>query len=81
MFDSGFTTADYWVGATQSIPRINVFRCNDGTFFNTNLWAVGEPNRYMRGGAKCVEMLSSGDNYKFGDDACGRKQDYICESE
>ena len=64
-----------FVGASDMMIE-GVFRWTDGEVADTTEWHPGQPAGGR--GENCLYMKKSY-GYKFGDRACGIKQEYLCQ--
>ncbi|XP_069066163.1 C-type lectin-like [Pleurodeles waltl] len=72
LYPSGLTRA--WLGGIY-LQQGKSYVWTDGTNFNYQNWAPGEPNNYY-GKESCMEMFRNG---KWNDLPCHSRQAFICE--
>ncbi|XP_046549998.1 C-type lectin lectoxin-Phi1-like [Haliotis rubra] len=63
----------FWIGA-RVMPDAETWRWHDNTAIMPMQWGTGEPS----GDGKCMDLLRN-QAYKWNDEDCRRKQNYICE--
>ncbi|XP_035855085.1 galactose-specific lectin nattectin-like [Sander lucioperca] len=78
MYRANTRKANYWIGATlfESHVGKNVWTWTDGSRFDYNKWAPGQPDNYMKT-ESCVEMISWDSGF-WNDASCTNKKSYVC---